>query len=393
MNFHLLSDSQLSADTMTKPPIERVRVSQGRHRAELEVSVIEVQGTIMKPKDSSKVLDTERVRLPTHQKRQTYQPMLWNSTIAKVNPPEKLKPCNQDIRKARVKKYCAHYREKGVGVADKKKLDENRTFRMMFVDEKHKAVYCEVPKSACTSWKTFMANITGKVEPKDQKRLYQLVHDTKYHPKIGIKHLDSYTPAERKYILRTYYKFLVVRNPYTRLLSAYNNKFKGEAVQSSWYHEHVGTYIVNRYRNHGKTVEKVKGDDVSFKELVEMISNPNDHNPHRYDDHFWRVQDSCYPCLVDYDYIAKVETMEHDSEVIIKKLVPTVDLHLPFLNKNDENLHKRDFVHAAYNTLPDALLTNLSAIYAEDMEVFGYEFDSDKNYNCNSAESGQPQCC
>ena len=347
----------------------------------------------MKPKDSPTVLDAERVRLPTHQKKLTYQPMLWNGTIRKVNPPEKLKPCKQDIRRARVKKYCTHYREKGVEVADIKKLDEDQTYRYMLVDEKHKTVYCEVPKSACTSWKTFMANITGKVEPKDQKTLYIRVHETSFHRKIGFRYLNSYTPAERKYILRTYFKFLVVRNPYTRLLSAYNSKLKGVSYQSMWFHNHMGKYIVNRCRNHGKIVENVKGDGVSFKELAEMLSNPNDDHFLRYDGHFWKMHASCYPCLVDYDYIAKVETMECDSEEIIKKLVPTGDIHLPFLNKNGKNLHERHNVHEAYNTLPDALLTNLSAIYTEDMEVFGYEFDDDRNYNCNSAGSGQPHCC
>ena len=263
----------------------------------------------------------------------------------------------------------------------------------MLVDEKHKAVYCVVPKSACTSWKAFILNITGKVEPKDQERLYGLAHILDYHEKIGLRYLHSYTPARRENILRMYFKFLVVRNPYTRLLSAYDNKFKGSLGESSWYHEHMGKYIVNKYRNHGKIVEQVKGDDVSFKELVEMLSNPNEQNNNRYDTHFWKMHASCYPCLVDYDYIAKVETMEYDSEVIIKKLVPTEDLHLPFLNKNNKDRHERDYVHAAYSTLPDALLTNLSAIYTTDMEVFGYEFDGDRNFNCNSAGNGQPQCC
>ena len=388
----MLADSKLSVDTMTKPPVDSFRVSWGGHRADF--SGIEVHDTIMKPKDSATVLDTEHARLPTHhEKKQTYQPTLWNRTVPKVNPHEKLKPCNQDIRRARVKKYCAHYREEAVQIADIKKLDESKTYRDMLVDEKHKAVYCVVPKSACTSRKAFILNITGKVEPKDQERLHDLAHNLEYYANIGLRYLDSYTPAEREYILRTYFKFLVVRNPYTRLLSAYDNKFKGASAQSSWYHEHMGEYIVNEYRNHGKTVENVKGDDVSFKELVEMLSNPNEHSDQRYDPHFWNMHASCYPCLVDYDYIAKVETMEYDSDVIIKKLVPKVDIHLPFLNKNNKNLHERDYVHAAYSTLPDALLTNLSAVYYKDMEVFGYEFDGDRNFNCNSAGSGEPQCC
>ena len=121
----MFSDSKLSADTMTKPPIERFRASWEMHHADF--SVIEVQGTIMKPTDSPTVLDTERTRLPTHhEKNQTYQPTLWNRKIPQVNPPEKLKPCNQDIRRARVKKYCAHYREEGVPIADIKNLMKTR---------------------------------------------------------------------------------------------------------------------------------------------------------------------------------------------------------------------------------------------------------------------------
>ena len=321
-----------------------------------------------------------------------YRPPLWSRNSPAVNTTKGTVHCTQTVRQKRIKDACDIYTKSQLPIANKKRIDEAFIYRFMLVDEKHKTMYCEVPKAACTSWKVFLANITGKVQDKDQKRLHQLVHDTEYHPKIGFRYLNTYSAKERKHILRTYFKFLVVRNPYTRFLSAYENKFKGENVQAAWYHQHMGKDIIKKYRK-GVDMKKIKGDEVTFEELARVIGNPHEHMAQRYDGHFWKQHASCYPCIIDYDYIGKVETMEEDSAEIISRIVPSMDLHLPFLNKNKNSAHERKYVHDAYSQLPDDVITALSAIYAEDAETFGYTMDGNHHINCNSAAEGEEQCC
>ena len=50
------------------------------------------------------------------------------------------------------------------------------------------------------------------------------VHDKDLLYSLGVRTLANYTRAQARFRLRTYYKFVTVRNPYNRLYSAYVDK-------------------------------------------------------------------------------------------------------------------------------------------------------------------------
>ena len=67
---------------------------------------------------------------------------------------------------------------------------------------------------------------------------------------VGFKFLDEVTPpSDVQHKLDNYFKFLVVRDPWTRLLSAYRDNFetKDSTVQESFLN-YFGRLILERYR-------------------------------------------------------------------------------------------------------------------------------------------------
>ena len=299
--------------------------------------------------------------------------------------------CGQEARHALLDRACAWMRDTNNMWTDRKRLLQDFTYKMLFVDDKRKVIYCEVPKVACTSWKVLFANLSGNVSEDEWPRIHNLVHATSYYPKYGFKHLWQYSPAEREERLKNYYKFMVVRNPYSRIVSAWENKFKAHTGQSKWYHENVGRYIIKKYRENPSNASLATGSDVRFEELVKFVGNPDETKQSRFDLHFWHQMSICSPCLIKYDYIAKLETLQEDIDTIMEHITPGVKTQLPFLNANkrgDASASEIEKINSYFRNVTDIDLARLKQIYGLDTNAFGYSmvdnsYECDLNYHLN----------
>ncbi|XP_046567058.1 carbohydrate sulfotransferase 13-like [Haliotis rubra] len=105
-------------------------------------------------------------------------------------------------------------------------------------------------------------------------------------------------------------KYIFVRNPYTRLLSGYVDKFF--AVNPAFW-KIIGREIVmsTRYRDMPNAVEQTCGDDVRFDEFVSYILDSDDRDL-QIDGHFAPIHRHCGICEIQYDYIGKMETLLDD---------------------------------------------------------------------------------
>ena len=81
------------------------------------------------------------------------------------------------------------------------------------------AVFCPVPKVACSNWKALMRKLAG---------VRDYTNTTFMHDKArnGLRYLASYPATEQRRIIKEYYKFVFVRSPWTRVVSAYINKVR-----------------------------------------------------------------------------------------------------------------------------------------------------------------------
>lgn len=88
------------------------------------------------------------------------------------------------------------------------------------VDENNKVLYCELPKVGCTNWKRTMLQL---IQPKTFGKL--AFDDIKgphgHYGEEGYKYITEWPAEGRLKMVDTFYKFIFVRHPLERILSAY----------------------------------------------------------------------------------------------------------------------------------------------------------------------------
>ena len=168
--------------------------------------------------------------------------------------------------------------------------------------------------------------------------------------------------------------FLIARNPYERLISAYRDKIIG-AFRNSL-HDKLNKKIVVKYRHilpknyrHGVTVP-------TFKEFVSYILDES-HAGHELDMHWTPAYSFCNPCQVNLTHIIKFETFDRDTEAILE-LVKLKHL-LPRTGKLDQNKSKDSkqtssaLIDMYLNELTPNLLNGLLQLYGVDFDIFNYD--------------------
>ncbi|OXB56126.1 hypothetical protein ASZ78_011710 [Callipepla squamata] len=174
--------------------------------------------------------------------------------------------------------------------------------RHLLVSDKYRFLYCYVPKVACSNWKRILKVLDGALESVDVK--------LKMDHKSDLVFLGDMRPDEINYRLKNYYKFIFVRNPAERLLSAYRNKF-GEIKE---YQQKYGVEIVRRYRKNGG---KSAGDDVTFSEFLRYLL---DEDVERMNEHWMPIYNLCQPCAVRYDFIGSYERLNEDANHVLEEV-------------------------------------------------------------------------
>ncbi|XP_053406278.1 carbohydrate sulfotransferase 10-like [Mercenaria mercenaria] len=194
--------------------------------------------------------------------------------------------------------------------------------------------YCETPKVGCTFWKSILRFIARDYpkgrqprKPTDIDRWY--VHFGNWdHIK---KYSDLNEALESGHLLNGY-NFMFAREPYSRLWSAYLDKF----------------YLPDFWATMSKKIRPVDkskcAHDVTFKEFLSFIVKDSIH----LDRHWTPLHRLCSPCHVNYDAIGKMETFNDDSKFILERL--GYGKLMNFTKKNPNRRGKEEiFMLAKYN--------------------------------------------
>lgn len=176
------------------------------------------------------------------------------------------------------------------------------------------------------------------------------------------------TQQKKEIILRlkTYQKFLVVRHPVERLLSAYKNKFvsatpDGYAFQRA-YAYHMMTFARNT------SLVPPSGAGMTFKEFLSFLVS---HNPAYFQEHWAPYFHLCHPCTISYDFIGVYETLEDDSNQILRKINAPIELKFPtFIPSNTSKDLKQ-----VWKAIPLRLQEAIFHTYFPDYTLFGYKKD------------------
>ena len=185
---------------------------------------------------------------------------------------------------------------------------------------------------------------------------------------FGLIRLNSRFSLFNRVLRRNYSSFLFVRNPFTRLVSAYRNKLNPGRIYDQIA---TGRRIVRLFRSNATKQSLQYGNDTTFPEFIKFIIYL--HYKNELMDEHWRPQYSLsLPCVVPYTFIGKMETMATDVKYVLRNLYKVnasdftsiIDHHPTTTNTSEY-----------FSQIPGRHLSTLKQIYKLDFQLFGYNPD------------------
>ncbi|KAK5615723.1 hypothetical protein CRENBAI_023026 [Crenichthys baileyi] len=194
----------------------------------------------------------------------------------------------------------------------------------IYVEDRFRLLYCEVPKAACSNWKRVLMVLGGRAHS-----IQDIPHDMAHYSN-QLRRLDSYDQAGIAERLRSYTKVLFAREPFERLVSAFRDKFESP---NSYYHAVFGRSIISRYRANATGSALKTGAGVTFREFVQYLLDV--HRPVGMDIHWEQVSKLCSPCVIPYNFIGKFESLEEDANFLLHSIGAPDNITFPdFKDRN-----------------------------------------------------------
>ena len=204
----------------------------------------------------------------------------------------------------------------------------------------------------------------------DNQTLPKRLLQNRFSAENRLQDLSSYNATAIKYRLENYFKFVFVRQPFERLVSAYLDKFKPDRVDKR-YQPIFGAYIVKNYRRNATEKALKEGNDVTFEEFVRYLLDPKTRKKKRFNQHWLSFHETCHPCYVHFDFIGKFETLRDDAAYVIKELGGGVEF--PESESPEHVTHAGKFVETMKRNISAEDYKKIKEIYALDFDLFGYD--------------------
>lgn len=252
-----------------------------------------------------------------------------------------------------VRQFCGSTQKSwdSLSVAEKQILAKH-----IIVNDEHRFLFCSVPKVACSNWKRVLMVLDG--EATDSNAIRRVNH-------LGFTLLGDLPPLAIKRKLKEYYKFMFVREPLARLVSAYKDKF---ALNNTSFHKSYGRKIVKQLRKNAPASSK--GDDVSLKEFFQYIT---ENRVEDMNEHWMPYYELCQPCVVSYDFIGSFENLEADANQVLKELNVNEQVSFPKQQKYYQAGGKGYVAKTVkYTDVSAKLLTKVLRKYSKDYRMFLY---------------------
>ena len=236
-------------------------------------------------------------------------------------------------------------------------------------DDQMQYIYCRTCKTANTIMRGILMMLTGKFRKyrRVEKIPPGIIYSSRY-----FKRLDTLLQSDKDWRLRKYFKFVFVREPLERLLSAYRDK-----VESNKYPRLVVT-IARKYRPRDYK-PSVKPYKTTFAEFVRYVLDQ--HAAGRVLNRHWIPQYlGCPVCTPLFDFVGHYETLHRDAEFVVSKLKSRIQntrqsLRVKNIRFPASSSHSKtkDLMQQMYATVPAAHIQALYKLYAIDYALFGYK--------------------
>nr|XP_006817747.1 PREDICTED: carbohydrate sulfotransferase 11-like [Saccoglossus kowalevskii] len=252
----------------------------------------------------------------------------------------------QKRRKEHVAMMCQQYPELSA---------ERVKYNNLLVDDNYNILYCPAAKVASTNWRKVFLVLRGTFKNVSEIPGNRLVY------RLNYPHLDSYTKSEIELRMRTYTKFMFTRHPIPKLLSAYINKL-GDSPQ--W-------VLLKKIRPWMTVVDKINyaSNKLSFSDFVNHILKTDSN---QLNEHWGLITNQCNPCNIDYDILGKFETLNEDSEGVLKAINASNIVDFSSYAPHRTNSSSIDVLVKYYSQLSKQQIEGLYSKYEIDFRLFDY---------------------
>jgi predicted O-methyltransferase YrrM len=229
-----------------------------------------------------------------------------------------------------------------------------------FVSPQRRYMYVETPKAACTSIKQMLVTLEGASFDQDalpyhrETRLGMLIHQRRH---VGMPTLLDVAAAAREEILSGeggWFVFAVARNPYSRLVSVFENKIRlGEPGYRAF---------EARYGDRGP----FEGPKAAFAAFVRDVISNRDHRES--DAHFNSQAEVLMPGLIPYTRVFHLEEITQMTAAFGRHIADrggTGPIELAQENTSAATSWRDYYDAESARAVADA--------YAEDFTEFGYD--------------------
>ncbi|KAK4327692.1 hypothetical protein Pmani_001843 [Petrolisthes manimaculis] len=249
--------------------------------------------------------------------------------------------------------------------------------------------WCLVPKVASSSMSEALINMEGLKQPEDKRILQSILRKTR-----------SKGPERENQTMGAPVKFLFVRHPFRRIVSAYRDKLEDSYKHEDglYFYKTFGRNIVQKFGWRGRPlkndVAKGRKNDVGkgeiialealataeeekrepkFTEFVDYLINTSLDD---FDEHWKPITLLCQVCSISYDYILKYENFKEEVDFLVESLQKErrfpMDFKIGWQNRQGTN----DGMAAKYLSLiEEDKLQQLYKKYYHDFVYFDYKMD------------------
>lgn len=234
------------------------------------------------------------------------------------------------------------------------------------VNRQYHVIWCNVFKAASTSWMynfNLMANYTASFLNKTKEVPLELARRKYGRPTVAVikkAQLDSIT-------------FIIVRHPFERLASAYNDKIVHAWPKS--FHDKLGRKIIKKYRKAPEGIHNLPPTEMYplFEEFVMYLVD--EYKAKRTLDMHWTPYTGfCTPCKFNFDVILKFETLDEDQRFLIQ-LGRLQNIVKPEWRNSGKANTLHDINHL-YSRLKKSQLDSLYQLYKYDLKLFNYTIEN-----------------
>ena len=171
--------------------------------------------------------------------------------------------------------------------------------------------YCVVPKIGCTFWIRIFRFLNNDTEGIAVRSPFDMDARVVHGNRRRTMKMYRMEKAEDLAEINNMTRFMFTRNPFSRLWSAYVNVLVSAKMWTN-----LGRTIA-RHRHNASLRSLRCGDDVTFQEFLQFITDRGLKSPVKLNGHWRPIQYYCNPCIFKPHIVAKMETFSRDSKHIL----------------------------------------------------------------------------